>query len=267
VKGTQPTSDGNTGFEFTTAFGAGYQNWDPIFTGLNFWIKTSQACTIRVGLVSPLVTDYAHYGYSFKVLANTWTFVNIPKASFKRPTWGTMTNPPTLDQVLGQLTGLTYFLDGGAFTNLSVWLDNVCMQGTSTMPAAMRATTNVVTLSSGHGAGDDGTMTPTPVVTATPTSTPVGVTFTKPVAYPNPVKGSGTVNIGLPLDVPSDVTLQVYTVAQRKVQEVRYPHVMPNEGVTLDLLDKAGIHLANGLYYVVAITPEHRWTVKLLVLN
>lgn len=62
--------------------------------------------------------------------------------------------------------------------------------------------------------------------------------------------------------------IQVYTVNGRLVEMVLIPLVQPGSTVTLALIDKAGITLSNGLYYI-ALTASNgqRVIVKLLVLR
>jgi hypothetical protein len=108
---------------------------------------------------------------------------------------------------------------------------------------------------------------PTPTRTFTPSATG-GVTFsgTQPLLYPNPATGN-QVNIGLPsLKAAGNVTVRIYTLAFRKAQELVVPNVQPGESITLDLLDKWGARLSNGLYYVEVILPDGTKTIlRLLV--
>jgi hypothetical protein len=85
------------------------------------------------------------------------------------------------------------------------------------------------------------------------------------VVYPNPATGS-TTTVGLPMTTASNVTVQVYTVAMRLVQTLKVAQV--NDGnVTVALVDKAGIKLADGLYYFRVSANSQNWTVKVLVLR
>jgi hypothetical protein len=63
------------------------------------------------------------------------------------------------------------------------------------------------------------------------------------------------------------VTIGVFTVAFRKVQERTYTQVTPGASITLDLTDDHGTLLANGLYYVVIEAQGEKFTTKLLVLR
>jgi hypothetical protein len=63
------------------------------------------------------------------------------------------------------------------------------------------------------------------------------------------------------------MTLQVYTTAYRKVRETAYSNVRPGTAVTLELIDKTGTPLSNGLYFVNVLTPQGKSVLKLLVLR
>lgn len=87
-----------------------------------------------------------------------------------------------------------------------------------------------------------------------------------PVVYPNPARGD-QVHLSLPsLTAPTDVHVQVYSLSMRKVRDLTLRQVQPGLDVTLDLLDKSGVTLSNGLYYL-AVTPagQGRSLLKLLV--
>jgi rhamnogalacturonan endolyase len=118
------------------------------------------------------------------------------------------------------------------------------------------------------------TFTPSPTTTYTPryTATP-SPTFTPSgsgvVLYPNPVKGPGPVTLQITLAAPaSSVKIEIFTTAFRKVNEIDLSNV--SAGVTIvpvSLSGKGGETLANGLYYVVVVTPKGRFVTKLLVLK
>lgn len=87
------------------------------------------------------------------------------------------------------------------------------------------------------------------------------------VIYPNPVTGP-TVNVLPPAYTGvSTVEVEIFTTAFRKVQEETFPNVPPGLAVTVQLTDKWGTPLANGLYYVMVIVDGHRSFGKLLVLR
>ena len=85
--------------------------------------------------------------------------------------------------------------------------------------------------------------------------------------YPNPSRG-GPVKIHIPgQDDVSDIKLQLYTVAYRKVFEQVIPQVLPGSDLVLNMTDNWNHPLANGLYYVVITTDQGQTTLKLLVLR
>jgi hypothetical protein len=85
------------------------------------------------------------------------------------------------------------------------------------------------------------------------------------VVYPNPVTGS-TVTIQLPGNNSDNVEVQIFTLSFREVQTVRVAQVAGNN-LTVPLVDKGGVALANGLYYFVIHVGSQKWIVKVLVLR
>jgi hypothetical protein len=53
----------------------------------------------------------------------------------------------------------------------------------------------------------------------------------------------------------------------RKVKAETFQQVSPGEVLALDLTDRWGNPLANGLYYVVIEAQGKKWIIKLLVLR
>lgn len=64
-----------------------------------------------------------------------------------------------------------------------------------------------------------------------------------------------------------DLKVQIFTPAFRKVHEDDHLQPLPGVGLTLELKDKTGVPLANGLYYVVLDLDGHRSIAKLLILR
>lgn len=113
--------------------------------------------------------------------------------------------------------------------------------------------------------------TPTPLNTLTPTAS---ITSTPPasgglVVFPNPASGPGPVTLRLTLSNPADqVEIAVYTLAFRRVDNLTLRDVPSGTtDVALPLTDEWGHPLADGLYYIVARTPQGRFTTRLLVLR
>ncbi len=120
------------------------------------------------------------------------------------------------------------------------------------------------------------TYTFTPTITYTPTSTPTETLsptmtpplYSIPVIYPNPADGTVPVRLRPPAFFGvSDVKVQIFTLAYRKVQETFYPRITSGTDCLLPLVDKWGKPLADGLYYVVVHTSQGRTIGKLLVLR
>lgn len=121
-------------------------------------------------------------------------------------------------------------------------------------------------------------ITPTMTATFTATSTATPAPDEKPVVFPNPSDGTKPVMVDVNLTQATDtVTVQVYTVAFRKVQETKLTAGSP--GVTASLVggvathwrlpvptnDNWGTPLASGLYYVVVTHPTGRTFGKMLI--
>ncbi len=109
-----------------------------------------------------------------------------------------------------------------------------------------------------------GTFTSLPTATTTKTATPSA----KPtvVVYPNPATG-GTVQLNPDLTSESNVSIEIFTIAFRKVNTLNYSNIQPGESVPIPLSDSWGTPLASGLYYVVVQTNQGRSVVKLLILH
>jgi len=88
---------------------------------------------------------------------------------------------------------------------------------------------------------------------------------TQPVVYPNPVTSS-TTSIQLPVNDATNVKVQIFTVAMRQVQTINIPLVFGNT-LTVQMVDKSGISLADGLYYFVIQANRQKWTSKVLLLK
>ena len=111
--------------------------------------------------------------------------------------------------------------------------------------------------------------TSTPTATAQATSTPTLSNPPPVLVFPNPAQGPGpvTVQFFLPQSF-GQVEVKVFTSAFRLVQEtlVKNPTAGLNR-VPVELEDKWGQPLANGLYYIVAQWPEGRAVTRLLILR
>lgn len=103
-------------------------------------------------------------------------------------------------------------------------------------------------------------------LTGTPTSSLSG---TKPVIGPNPVTSNQqSVNLWLNLNDGATVKVKIFTIAFREVREQDFHNVPSGQSVlTVDLHDRSGIMLSNGLYYVSVEDSGARSLIKLLILR
>jgi hypothetical protein len=104
-------------------------------------------------------------------------------------------------------------------------------------------------------------------VPPTPTVTPGS--GTQVVLFPNPVTGSGPIQVQITdLTAGSDISIEVYTTAFRKVLKETFPNEGPGT-VTLSIpsTGQNGTPLANGVYYVVVRIHNQHFTLKLMVLR
>jgi hypothetical protein len=89
-----------------------------------------------------------------------------------------------------------------------------------------------------------------------------------PILYPNPSNGTQPVHLSLPLSKNADVTIQIFTVAFRKVEEHTFISQPAGLPLSLILNDTWGNPLASGLYYVtVNVNGTNRSILKLLLLR
>lgn len=136
--------------------------------------------------------------------------------------------------------------------------------GTST---ATLTSTPTSTQTSTSTVASTATSTQTPTSTPTVTNTATANIHVPVVIYPNPYTGNGPINIQAPLDSPGDIRVSIFSLSFRKVQEQDFPNGVPGVSVTMNLNDKNGYELANGLYYVRIKTALGTNLLKLLILR
>ncbi len=108
--------------------------------------------------------------------------------------------------------------------------------------------------------------TPTHTVTPTATFTPTPFEDNKPIVYPNPSDGGPIQVLPPSYQGPSDVKVEIFTTAFRKVQEMDYTGIAYG-ALTVIPQDNWGSPLASGLYYVVVYTKSGRSVGKILILR
>jgi hypothetical protein len=107
----------------------------------------------------------------------------------------------------------------------------------------------------------------TALATTSYTPTPSATFFPTPVLYPNPVYEGDQVQIQPPLTASTDVRVEIFTIAFRKVQDEIFHQTAVGAILPIQLTDKWNSPLANGLYYLAVSTPRGKWTMKLLILH
>jgi hypothetical protein len=113
------------------------------------------------------------------------------------------------------------------------------------------------------------TNTASPTITSTPTFTPTTPPLVKgqPVLYPNPVTSGDSINLHLGTVTTSNVRIEIFTLAMRKVQDLSMNQQPAGAEVVLALSDKNQTALANGLYYLMITTNQGRTVKKLLIIK
>jgi len=181
------------------------------------------------------------------------------------PTGGTVTYQVVASFSNSAPTGSYQFnVTGGAGTNgQAVVFGNMPVPGAditivAVTPTPSNSPTNSPTFTS--------TVTAVPA-TPTNTATPTPAGNKNVVIYPNPVTGTSVNVLPQAYSGVSNVEVEIFTTGFRKVQEETFPNVPPGVAVTLQLTDKRGTPLANGLYYLVVIVDGQRSIAKLLILR
>jgi hypothetical protein len=88
-----------------------------------------------------------------------------------------------------------------------------------------------------------------------------------PVVYPNPVIANLPVYVHLPLQGLSEVKVELFTLAFRKVLSLPTVRLNPGQDLSLPLQDSWGANLADGIYYVAVTVNGKRMIAKLLILK
>ncbi len=201
--------------------------------------------------------------------SETSTFTTSANTATSSPTaTKTGTNTPTLTATVTVTRTFT-----------PVFTDTSISTATGTSTATLTPTnspTIAPTLSPTFTSTLQPTLTPTPSSTIIPTSSPTipptttgtpGISST-PIFYPNPAPIGAPVTLLLNLASPSNVRIQIFTVAFREVQDETIANVPAGTAkLPVPLVDREGKPLANGLYYAVITANGKRWVLKLLILG
>jgi hypothetical protein len=91
----------------------------------------------------------------------------------------------------------------------------------------------------------------------------------KPVIGPNPVTSGGqTTGLWVTLSSNSTVKVKIFSLSFREVRTEVFDHVSSGQTeLTIDLHDRSGMILSNGLYYVEVDAAGMKSVVKLLILR
>ncbi len=191
----------------------------------------------------------------------TYTPTNSPTNSPTQTPTNSATNSPT-----------TTFTNTSINTPIPTSTDTATITPTNTPSQTTTLTpidTPTVTLTITRTPGTP-TWTNTPVMsfTQTPTWIPTSIAGPNPVIYPNPATGP-SIQIAMPSSMPAGtVKIVIYTTGYRFINSMVLHNVQPGATLTLQLLDKPGTPLANGLYFVAMTLPNgYRTILKLIVLR
>jgi len=221
-------------------------------TPTNSQTATVSSTFTRTSTVTVTLTSTATLANS---ATNTVTLTPVPPtATFTVSMTRTSTNTSTVTQTVTQSSTPT-FTPTATFSSTSTF---------TRVPTSTCTNTSTPTVSNTATFSATRTHTGTPTLTATPTGNVNAV----PVVYPNPVTG-GSFHIHLYLPAPANVTVELYSLSFRKIREQVFIQQPVGVDMVVDLLDKSGMPLANGLYYVSVastLSTEHK-IAKLLVLR
>jgi GH18 family chitinase len=204
----------------------------------------------------------------------TFIFTNTPANTFS-PT-STFT-PTATNTTTGTFTSTASYTPTASYTFTAKPILTSTATGTAT-PSQTLTWTLSFTSTPSHTPTSTQTFSPTPTLSPTATHTATE-SFTSTASftptqvpghvslYPNPVTGS-TVNI-LPPNYfgVSNVRVQVFTLGFRKIIDLTYDSLSAGTPISLELVDRSGSRLSNGVYYVVVIVEGQHFTAKLLVLR
>lgn len=90
-----------------------------------------------------------------------------------------------------------------------------------------------------------------------------------PVIYPNPLKDTDTLTLTIGFAKPTVwLQIKVFTVADRRVKNVMLQSLPAGMNtIPVEMKDDWGTPLADGLYYLYLVTPDQKFTKKILILR
>jgi len=176
----------------------------------------------------------------------------------------TATNTPTSSTTLTFTNSATQSATFTA-TRTSTYSPTETATFTSTLTSTGTATqTKTSTTTSTPTTSQTGTWTPS---TTTPIRSPSANPIGPMTVYPNPATDGQPVTVGLSLAQDTqDLTLVVFTTAFRKVNQIDYGRQTKGALLLpLPTTDRQNTPLANGLFYLLARTPDGRAVGKLII--
>ncbi len=218
------------------------------------------------GTLTPVNTNTAaNTASSTATATSSNTATSTSTSSMTQTSTATLTNTATSTPAVPTATQT----NSSTLNNPATHTSTATASSTNTRTPSSTATAAFSNTATATAKAPTATCTTTATPTLTSTTAPPTLTSTPslghPVVYPNPVT-SDNATLQLPVMNATHVTVEILTLAMRKVQTISVARV---EGNTLPvrLADKGGTTLANGLYYFLIQANGQRWITKVLVLR
>jgi hypothetical protein len=277
--GSNTSSTGVNGFGVLATLSSvtgGTANLSNYFQGLSFYVKASQAATLRVEIASSNDqasgnTDY--YGSTFTV-GTSFQQVMIPASAFATLGYGTT---GTFSSELQNALQIQWQTQNSAYpSGMSFWVDEVCIQTNnppSPIPTSTPTKTITPTVTFTPTPGAPGSMvvfasllkvaepsrtpTVTPTITETPspsvTPTPViaNALLSNVVAAPNLTDGQTPVRFLFTLGESAKVKLSLFTITGEEVYKTQVQGQAGNNSLVWPLENQGRQAVASGLYFYV----------------
>ncbi len=235
---------------------------------------TSSNTSTSTVTMTPTVTATGTLPTSTSTPSSTPTSspTGTPTSSMTNTSTSTLTSTPSATATssqtkTGTATSTCTSTNTATVTNsqtvTSTYTSTPTSTGTSTPTS-----TQTVTLTMTSSSTASTTFTPTASKTATWsfTPTPSNTPILPSTIYPNPSDGTHPVHIHVQgIAGTANVRVEIFTIAFRKIRELSFQAVPEGTDVEVDLRDRSGFLLANGLYYVCVQANGRRQVMKLLL--
>ncbi len=239
--------------------------------GTSVYSANNGTATINfTNIIPPSSTNTYLVTYNFSPSAAPGNYV--PNINNVTDLVGTNVNGP-VNFNGAPLAGASISIAAATFTPTNTFTNSFTPTVTSTPTVTRTFTgTNTPTVTGTFTFVNTPTLTPTfsPTFTRTFTATltPKPDEKPAPIVYPNPSDGTKPINVHVPgLTTVSNITVQIFTTAFRKVLEQPFTNQPVGVDVNINLSDNWGAPMASGIYYVVVTTPNGRIVGKLLLLR